>query len=460
MIDNDVFIKFKFLIQNHCGMMITDVHSQQLEKYLSSEISRTGKSCEELYNQVIQNKDAMVDLINAVVINETYFFREERQFKFLENHIKNNFYNKNIVIWSAASSSGEEAYSLTALAFACHAIPVVYATDIDTDAISHLKNAVYGQNSFRPDGKCFMPYLQPYMTEGVNSLGQTIYTLNHELTDKIISGPANLLDLGASVYVPKDESVDIIFIRNVFIYFDKETRDKILKSLAKKLKKGGLLFFSVSEIAGINPDDETIPLQKCTKDSIYYFEKNDCAKEKTAFKISDNKRIEELLNSKTSVQIQKPEKQQPKTVETISAVENQKSPEQMWSILTNMIERKNYSEAQNFIDSFNPSVNQLYTKYYYLGFIHETQKDDQKALDFYEKAGISNPHFWPAFYKTAFLLQEKQDSSSKRKRHDALLKAAMILEKEKNESYNYLMGSFNSSYFYQLCNEYLKKEFS
>jgi len=445
-------------------MMITDVHSQQLENYLNEQILITGKSCSQLYDQISTNQNDMVELVNAVVVNETYFFREEKQFKLLQEYLQNNFANKNVVIWSAACSTGEEPYSLAAMALSCGTNPVVYATDIDTDALQKLKNGVYGQNSFRPDGACFKQLISPYITEITNNSGQTNYLINSKLKEKIMSGRANLMEFHSSTAAPHDETVDIIFIRNVFIYFDKESREKILKALTKKLKNGGLIFFSISEIGGINPNDKNLPLLKRTKNSIYYFEKTFEKAAPLENKVNpiENRKIEELiknraadnqliLEAKSKISVQenaKPKEEIPLT------------PEQMWEKITVLIEKRNYVEARSILNSYTPSVNQLCIKYYCLGFLYEAQKETETALEYYEKSGLSNPHFWPGDFQSASVLLNSKDASAKRKRHDALIKTATILENEETESekYTYLMGAFSSSYFYQLCNEYIKKE--
>ncbi|MCQ2592845.1 MAG: hypothetical protein MJ188_08680 [Treponema sp.] len=518
--------RFKQLIQSHCGMMITEVHSQQLEKYLSEKLSQTGKSLEELYDFISSSKEEMINLINAVVVNETYFFREEKQFQFLQKYLMENFNGKEVVIWSAACSTGEEPYSLASLALSCNAKPVVYATDIDTDALFQLKNGVYGFNSFRKDGECFSSVLKKYTSEFENPLGQKFYSISPDLKEKILCSRANLLDLDSSYGAPKCNSVDIIFIRNVFIYFNVETRNAILKSLAQRLKNGGLLFFSISEIAGINPDTKEIPLKKQSQSSIYYLVKNETSnietvKTQTVVPLLNNnskeerpsqsnngeksRREEYLEELKKQISAQKmsleqnanfQQREQPFTQSSAADSKDSlpsgnaptlyQNPEDLWAMLISFTEKKEFHKAHNLINEYKPSVKNLFVKYYAQAFLCQTQKNEEDALLMYEKASISNPHLWPAFFQIALLLQNKEDSSSKLKRHNALIKAATILEKEiafndstdkksektteelrdntieenHSDRYNYLMGTFSSNYFYQLCNDYLKKEFS
>ena len=193
--EKDIFDRFKNLIQNHCGMMITDVHQGQLEKYLSDRKEKDGISASDLYAAVMTDGEELKALVNAVVVNETYFFREEKQFKFLEAYIKVNFAGKPVVMWSAACSSGEEAYSLASLALSCNAQPVVYATDIDTDALAQVKKGIYGMHSYRSDGQCFKTCLEPYLTESVDAKKQVCHTISQTLKDKVICSRVNLVAL-------------------------------------------------------------------------------------------------------------------------------------------------------------------------------------------------------------------------------------------------------------------------
>ena len=76
----EILQSFKSLIENHCGMMITDVHLSQMQKYLTETSEKTGLSYAELYTSATKDPTQLIKLINAVVVNETYFFREEKQF--------------------------------------------------------------------------------------------------------------------------------------------------------------------------------------------------------------------------------------------------------------------------------------------------------------------------------------------------------------------------------------------
>ncbi len=478
--EKDIFDSFKNLIQNHCGMMITDVHQGQLEKYLSDRKEKDGISPEDLYASVLAHEDELISLVNAVVVNETYFFREEKQFKFLEDHIKGKFAGKPIVMWSAASSSGEEAYSLASLALSCNARPVVYATDIDTDALAQLKSGIYGMHSFRSDGQCFKPCIEPYITESVDAKKQVCHMISQTLKDKIICSRANLVELDKSGHIPKDGTVDVIFIRNVFIYFNKATRTAILKRLAGKLKDGGLMFFSISEIGSMTAGyNETGLVKKCCN-SIYYFQKNEKKDSVVEMQAGDGKPMESnkaLLNGRLEqlkMEILRQEKtavpEEAKTEESGKTAvpetklnhsipqPQQPAVQEIWEKLTAFTDRKDFKQAENLLKDFNPGIKNNFYKYYFEAFLNSARKNEAGALQLYEKSSIANPKFWPSYFQIALLLQDKDDAVNKKKLFNAYMKTAEILEEKKDDGkYTWLFGTFSTGYFLKICRDYMKR---
>lgn len=475
MLDSQIKEKIKILIEKHCGMMITEVHNRQMETYLEKRVAEKNISGEDFYILLTTDYRELIELINAVVVNETYFFREEKQFHLLKTLLESKYAGRNVLMWSAACSTGEEPYSLAAMAIACKTKPAVYATDIDTDALMRLKNGTYGANSFRQDGHEFMNLLDNYMVKTKDSKGLDLYAVKPELKSKLICGRANLLDLNSSPQtIPQNNSVDFIFIRNVFIYFNREARNLILRSLVEKLKDGGYLFFSISEIAGINPQEAGVPLTKINQNGIYFFQKVngtqktfDGAKNTTGSLTEIERRQKYLENLKREKNLEA-EKEPEKTERTVSGftqnkVESQKNGvpgqkvEDIWKELLSFIDKNKFAEGEKLVEAYTPLVNTLHYKYYFKAYLMEAQKKKSQAVEYYEKASFSNPHFWPAYFRLSEVLSESSIISEQKKRYNALVKVTTILEdKAAGNKYSWLMESFDSSYFYDLCNQYLK----
>ena len=185
--------------------------------------------------------------INALTTNLTSFFREAHHFPILAAHINSIKHRHNINnpvnIWCNAASSGEEPYTIAITMmdlFGSLTPPVrIIATDIDTNAIEKAKNGVY---TLEQAEKLPKDILQRFFLKGRGDKTGRI-KVRKELSDLIEFKQLNLYDKKWPVQGP----FDAIFCRNVMIYFDKPTQNKILQRFAPVLHKDGLLFAGHSE---------------------------------------------------------------------------------------------------------------------------------------------------------------------------------------------------------------------
>lgn len=193
--------------------------------------------------------EEVVLMMDQVSTNKTDFFREPHHFDFLVETIIPAFTQRtahklNLNIWSAGCSSGEEAYTLAMVLenymeqnqeFNYH----IYCTDISTKVLQAAIDAVYKEErvSVVP-----MEFKRKYLLKSKDPLKKNVRIVP-ELRAKTSFDRLNLMD----VYYDVPYSFDIIFCRNVLIYFDKKTQEKVINKLAGKLKKGGYFFLGHSE---------------------------------------------------------------------------------------------------------------------------------------------------------------------------------------------------------------------
>jgi len=180
-------------------------------------------------------------LVNILSTNETYFFREAQHFAYLKNEILAHWKGNTFKVWSAASSTGEEAYSLAmVLADTLGSRSwEVYGSDVSTKVLKVAEQAIYPMS--RLDN---MPasFLEKYAEKGVHSQ-RGHFRINEDLRHKVSFGEANLMQALPSHL----EQFDVIFLRNVLIYFDNETKKSVLERVVQALKPGGHLFVSHTE---------------------------------------------------------------------------------------------------------------------------------------------------------------------------------------------------------------------
>jgi len=199
------------------------------------------------YFEIIKkrNADEISLLINKLTTNHTYFMRESQHFNFLKNnvlplHEKNNR-QKDIRIWSAGCSSGEEAYTTVMTIkdyFGMNATnwdTTILATDISTKVIQSAQNNTYVEDALKdiPDS-----WKRKYFKERPDGMFELSPNIKKEVAFKVF----NLMDK----FVYK-KPFDIIFCRNVMIYFDQPTKNELINKFYDALNPGGFLFIGHSE---------------------------------------------------------------------------------------------------------------------------------------------------------------------------------------------------------------------
>lgn len=186
--------------------------------------------------------DELNTMLNKLTTNHTYFMREPGHFRFLKDVIlpwqeKTNR-EHNLRIWSAGCSTGEEAYTAIMVMKDYFGLQKwdyrILATDISTRVLEEARQGVYAPESLRD-----VPprWKQRYFKED----GQT-FLLSDEVKREVIFRELNLMEP-----FPYSKPFDLIFCRNVMIYFDQETKNKLVAKFYNALKPGGYLFIGHSE---------------------------------------------------------------------------------------------------------------------------------------------------------------------------------------------------------------------
>ncbi len=193
-----------------------------------------------------QGEAEFVHLINAITTNLTFFFRENHHFEYLANQVipmllEKNKGSKKIRIWSAGCSTGEEPYSIAIVLK--EAVPPgwdarVLATDLDTNVVQTGQTGVYKMDRLKGVSD---ERKKRWFLKGSGSR-EGYVRVKPELQQIIDFGQINLMNEW-----PIRDAVDVIFCRNVVIYFDKETQARLFDRYANLLPDNGHLFIGHSE---------------------------------------------------------------------------------------------------------------------------------------------------------------------------------------------------------------------
>ena len=238
------FDRVRSLIYRRAGISLAQTKQEMVYSRLARRLRAVGMTSFETYLDTLESgsfDDEWESFVNALTTNLTSFFREEHHFPILHDFMKGR--KGPVEVWCSASSTGEEPYSIAITlceAFGTLTPPAkIVATDIDTNVLAVAEAGIYSADKL---GKMSPDRMRKYFQRGTgNNAGMV--RVRKELRDMITFIQLNLLGDSWSVR----GGFDVIFCRNVMIYFDKPTQHAILKRLAGYLQPDGLLFVGHSE---------------------------------------------------------------------------------------------------------------------------------------------------------------------------------------------------------------------
>lgn len=241
------FEQVKSRIYNHAGIALADHKKDLVYNRLVKRIRELQvESFSDYLSLLDSSSDEMSQFVNAMTTNLTSFYREAHHFEFLSNTYIPELSNqgqRSLRIWSSACSIGEEPYSI-AMSLLESGIDInqwdikIYATDIDTNVLETAKAGIYSLE--RVDNLNLARKKLGFLRGKNENSGQII--IKPQLQKMIQFDYCNLMESWNI-----NEPLDVIFCRNVMIYFDKETQNKLLDRMANLLKPQGLLFIGHSE---------------------------------------------------------------------------------------------------------------------------------------------------------------------------------------------------------------------
>lgn len=245
------------IIQNHVGIRLPPTKRTMVEGRLRKRVRTLGLSgldeyCKTLFDQGQLEKE-FVHLVDLVTTNKTDFFREPDHFEFLRTQVlpglladRQAMGGRPLKLWSAACSNGAEPYTL-AMVLADLAPRLggfrfsVLGTDVCTEVLEQAVAAIYPEEMMQP-----VPpeMLRRYVMRARNPARREVRIVP-ELRRLVRYRHLNLMDTS----YPVDRDVDVIFCRNILIYFDRATQQAVLERLCSHLRPGGYLFLGHSESA-------------------------------------------------------------------------------------------------------------------------------------------------------------------------------------------------------------------
>jgi chemotaxis protein methyltransferase CheR len=249
------FNRLRKFIFEHTGISLSDHKRALVYSRLGKRLRFHGLSTYSEYYELVSENDPdgieLVEMINAITTNKTSFFRESHHFDFLADSVFPEFLkssldggNRVLRMWSAGCSTGQEPYTLAMIVREFFGTRSnldfdILATDIDTNVLNRARQGIYNEEQI---SDIPVDLLRKYFLKGKDDKAG-LAKVGTELQSIVRFDRLNLFD----PMWPMKEPLDIIFCRNVIIYFNRDTQRALIKRMVSKLRPGGYLMLGHSE---------------------------------------------------------------------------------------------------------------------------------------------------------------------------------------------------------------------
>ncbi len=248
---DDIFRLLRDFIHGYCGIYFDDGSKFLLERRLSRRLEQHGlKNFEEYYHLLKYDRKReaeLVVLVDNLTTNETYFFRESPQLRAFSDEIlpelRRSLTDRKVLrIWSAGCSTGEEPYTIAILLLESGDWwrdwqVEILGSDINQRVLHTARKGVYKKSAHRATSP---EMLAKYFVQDEKN----DYRIIDRVKELVSFSSVNLLDPHKTSLI---NNMDVIFCRNVIIYFDREAKKKVIESFYQKLREGGYLLLGHSE---------------------------------------------------------------------------------------------------------------------------------------------------------------------------------------------------------------------
>lgn len=249
------FRKLTKFIEDNFGIHVKEEKKSILISKLENTLYENGcGNFTEYYEQITRDKsgDKVIEFVNKITTNHTFFMREAEHFYYFRDmvlpYLKGKIKDRDLRVWCAACSSGEEAYTLAMIIdeFFGNEKSLwdkkILATDLSTKVLNIAKTGIYSE-----EGISALPSL--WKMNYLKKIDEKNYTFTDKLKNEVIYRRLNLIDTS----FPFKKKFHVIFCRNVMIYFDNKTKVDLIKKFYDLTEPGGYLFIGHSE--SINRED-------------------------------------------------------------------------------------------------------------------------------------------------------------------------------------------------------------
>jgi chemotaxis protein methyltransferase WspC len=417
---------FENLLKDSIGLDVHSIGISTVERAVQSRMTSVGIGGSHGYWEYLQNSsDEVQELIELVVVLETWFFRDREAFSAMIRLISSQWLESTggppLRILSVPCCTGEEPYSIVMAlldaGLASERIQVD-AVDVSRRAIARARDGVYGSNSFRGED---IGFRDRYLERSGN-----VYAVSQQLRGPVTFYQENVL---APSFRIKALPYDIIFCRNLLIYLDRDKQEAALATLNRLMGGGGYLFVGPAEAilasrSGFRPLDE---------DMAFAFLKDT---HRIVTKVGSNQPV---LKPEPRPTIPVRLKELPPVVAQISSrpptrsSSNDQSPVDVEQI-TNLADAGRFDEAAALCRKYLEQERQTFEVYYFLALIHDKKSESERAIECYRKALYLKPEHSEALAHLALLYERQGKPALAKRLRDRALRSDAT--RDRNQPHN------------------------
>lgn len=431
----DIRIRLKNYINNRTGLYFKDYDLKDLDKVIISRMKERGFDAPFSYYTYVttsgEKEDELRELLNRITIKHTYFFRNEPQFSAIQKRILPEIMDKKrieamekgldkptIRIWSAGCATGEEPYSIAMVIR--DSIPdldnwniQIIATDASQEALDMARKGVYGTNSMRlVDQNHKDLYFIEKEKKGVDEK----FAIRDEVKHMVTFGFHNLIE------EEYPAGFDIIFCRNVVIYFELDTTINVMRKFYSSLNDNGYLFIGYSETLYFLSDEFKMV---SWNEAIYYRKITAEAALKEKAEIPLAKSMDEELKEALE-EISKKELEAEIKMASGLEAPPAKDMKEMLVQAIKATHMKEYARALKLLEEAASLDNKAFDPYYLMAEIYMNQGRFSEAKEKLKGALDLNPMFAPAHYLLGCVYVESQDFDQAKEN----LKKSLYIDKD------------------------------
>jgi chemotaxis protein methyltransferase WspC len=392
-----MFAEIETLLNQRLGLDAASIGSSAIERAVRERVAACKLEDANAYWQyLVTSESELQNLIEAVIVPETWFYRDTEAFSALSRLATKEWLTTPARgarrLLSLPCSTGEEAYSM-AMTLLDAGLPadrfLIEAVDVSVQALARAKKAVYGKNSFRrPDLDFRNRYFEA--TEKGHCLAEAV-------RQQVQFQPGNVMD---GDLLPGAEIYDVIFCRNMLIYFDAATQERVVGVLRRLLKMDGVLFVGAAETALLAGHD----LVSTREPLAFAFRKKDPA-------TRPRKRVVvPTVAPRDSVPHPGVPRPTPAPVMTPTEIDIETA--------VRLADQGRLDEAARRCEEFLRTQGPSAKAFYLLGLVRDAAGKQGEADVFYRKALYLDPHHYDALIHLALLLDRQGDKAGAKVLYD------------------------------------------